>query len=53
MAIEITMMARYAGKCIACNQRIDEGELIKFNTFKKTAKHVKCSSKELNKKGYI
>lgn len=42
MSDEIWMYAKFDGKCSACGYNIDKGAAIKFNTFHKTAKHVKC-----------
>jgi uncharacterized Fe-S center protein len=39
---ERTISAKFAGKCTECGQRFPVGTLIKFNTYKRTAKHVKC-----------
>ena len=39
---EITMMSKFPGKCSDCGYKFPEGTLIKFNTFKRTARHVKC-----------
>lgn len=42
MADEILMYAKFDGKCSECAYKIDKGAAIKYNTFRKTAKHVKC-----------
>jgi hypothetical protein len=42
MANEITMAAKFAGKCSECGFRFPKDTFIKFHTFNRTAKHVKC-----------
>lgn len=42
MSNEITMQAKFAGKCTECGFRFAEGAFIRFHTFNRTAKHVKC-----------
>lgn len=42
MSNEITMSAKFPGTCTECGFRFAEGTFIKFHTFKRTAKHVKC-----------
>lgn len=42
MSDEITMSAKFAGKCSECGFKFSEGTRIKFHTFKRTAKHAKC-----------
>lgn len=42
MSNEITMQAKFAGTCTECGFKFPKDTFIKFNTFKRTAKHVKC-----------
>lgn len=42
MTDEYIMQAKFAGKCTECGYKINVGDLIKYNTFRKTAKHKKC-----------
>lgn len=42
MPNEITMYAKFDGKCTDCGYKIDKGSAIKYNTANRTAKHVKC-----------
>ncbi len=42
MQDEIIMSAKFPGKCTECGYRFEAGTLIKFNTFRKTAKHKVC-----------
>jgi hypothetical protein len=42
MSSEITMYAKFDGKCTDCGYKIDKGAAIKYNTASRTAKHVKC-----------
>lgn len=42
MPYEITMFAKFAGKCSDCGFKFPEGTAIKFHTGRRTARHVKC-----------
>lgn len=42
MTDEIIMSAKFAGKCTECGYKINVGDTIKYNTFRKTAKHKIC-----------
>lgn len=42
MTDEYIMQAKFAGKCTECGYKINVGDTIKYNTFRKTAKHKKC-----------
>ena len=42
MSDEITMVSKFPGKCTECGFKFPKDTFIRFNTFKRTAKHVKC-----------
>jgi hypothetical protein len=39
---ERIISAKFEGKCTDCGCKFPQGTLIKFNTHKRTARHVKC-----------
>jgi DNA-directed RNA polymerase subunit RPC12/RpoP len=39
---EIIMSAKFPSRCTDCGHKINAGDLIKFHTGIKAAKHVKC-----------
>lgn len=43
---DIIMSAKYPGHCTDCGYTISLGDLIKFHTGAKTAKHVKCPEQD-------
>jgi len=42
MSDEITMVSKFPGKCTECGFNFPKDTFIRFNTLKRTAKHVKC-----------
>ena len=42
MALEILKLASYPDTCSDCKGHVEKGAMIKFNTFHKTVRHVKC-----------
>ena len=42
MTDEILLFSKFAGKCAECGYKFEAGTLIRYNTFKKTAKHKVC-----------
>lgn len=42
MSNEITMQAKFAGKCTECGFNFPKDTFIKFHTGTRKAKHVKC-----------
>jgi hypothetical protein len=42
MADERLILSKFPGKCTECGFRFPESTMIMFNTYKRTARHVKC-----------
>ncbi len=42
MTDEYIMQAKYPGQCTECGYKFEAGTLIRYNTFRKTARHKVC-----------
>jgi hypothetical protein len=50
MPDERLTLARYPDICSECKGKVEKGAMIRFNTFYKTVRHVKCVAKQEGKK---
>jgi len=51
MANEVLTLARYPDICSDCKNKVEKGDMVKFNTFHKTVRHVKCKKREVKQNG--